>query len=47
MRTSGYKTLDQAYANAIVRTQPYQYPTGFQPDFLPMVVELKPVLPEE
>lgn len=42
MRTSGYKTLDQAYANAIARTQPYNYPAGLQSDFLPMIVELKP-----
>ena len=41
MRSSGYKTLDQAFANAIVRTQPYKYPAGISADFLPIIVELK------
>ena len=41
MRSSGFKTLDQAFANAIVRTQPYRYPAGIQSDFLPIIVELK------
>lgn len=40
-RSSGYKTLDQAFANAIVRTQPYRYPAGVSLEFLPMIVELK------
>lgn len=40
-RSSGYKTLDQAFANAIVRTQPYSYPAGISVDFLPIMVELK------
>ncbi|PKP78907.1 MAG: hypothetical protein CVT81_01505 [Alphaproteobacteria bacterium HGW-Alphaproteobacteria-3] len=41
MRSSGFKTLDQAFANAIIRTQPYRYPAGIQSDFLPIIVELK------
>ena len=40
VKSSGYPSLDKAFANGIIRAQPYRYPKGIRSDFVPMMVEL-------